>query len=418
MNDLFKNKRFLRYFFADNIAKIADNYFFIFLAWLALNMTGSAAQVGGLLMANAIPRLVFMILGGNLADRFAPHIILRLGNIIQGLGLVLVLIGLINGGLPIAGLYILAIVFGTVDAFSLPASMSAIPRIVPKEQLISANSLVQSAEMISFGVGVLVAGAVMQFNNMQIAAIINIVLYAIAALLFFTVKLNFYIAENADDLHDSEFKRIKSGLVYTFKNQVLRANLLLLLATNLAASGPISIGLLVLVTVKLDQGPFMFTVVFATYAIGVILGSIAMGTRKHINGPGRIIIADYLVTGVTFVMFGLLNSIWLLIAICLLVGILGGVASTIGSTWAQLHTKPSMLGRVSALSMIAALAFDPFSQGLTGLLIEWSLTGMFCIAGVFIIVATLIVISFNPIFLKREKLDLGQSQNITEEKAV
>ena len=106
----------------------------------------------------------------------------------------------------------------------------------------------------------------------------------------------------------------------------------------------------------------------------------------------------------------MLNSIWLLIVICLLVGILGGVASTIGSTWVQLHTKPSMLGRVSALSMIAALAFDPFSQGLTGLLIEWSLSGMFYIAGAFIFVAVIIVVWLNPVFLKSEKLNLVPDQ--------
>ena len=414
MKELFKNEKFLRYYIADIVAKISDNYFFVFLAWLSLSISGSAAQVGGLLMANAIPRLVFMILGGNLADRMAPNIILRFGNIVQAVGLGLILLGLTTGNLPIAGLYALAVIFGTVDAFSLPASMSAIPRIVPKGQLISANSVIQSTEMICFGAGVLVAGAVMQINNMQIAAAINIFLYVLAAILFFTVKLNFYIKENADDLHDSEFKRMKSGLSYTFKNQVLRANILLSLATNIAASGPITVGLLILVTSKLQQGPFIFTVVFATYAIGVILGSLVIGTRKHIFSPGRVIIADYLVTSVVFVLFGMLNSIWLLIVICLLVGILGGVASTIGSTWVQLHTKPSMLGRVSALSMIAALAFDPFSQGLTGLLIEWSLSGMFYIAGAFIFVAVIIVVWLNPVFLKSEKLNLVPDQANTE----
>lgn len=410
MKELFSNKKFIRYFIADNIAKISDNFFFIFLAWLALDITGSAAQVGGMLMANAVPRLIFMMFGGNLADRVSPHLILRLGNIVQALGLVFVLVGLISGDLPIAGLYILAAIFGTVDAFSLPASMSAIPRIVSKDQLMSANSMVQSAEMISFGVGVLFAGAVMQLNNMELTTIINIVLYATAAALFFTVKLNFSIKENADDLDDNQLKRMKSGIIYVFKNQVLRANILLLLATNLAASGPISIGLLVLVATKMDAGPFMYTVVFAAYAVGVIVGSILIGTRKHITGPGRIIIADYLVTGLVFFVFGVLTNVWLLVFICLAVGILGGVASTIGSTWTQLHTKTNMLGRVSALSMLAALAFDPFSQGLSGLLADWSVSGMFFIAGIFIIVATLIVASFNPVFLTKEKLDLTQNQ--------
>jgi hypothetical protein len=68
-----------------------------------------------------------------------------------------------------------------------------------------------------------------------------------------------------------------------------------------------------------------------------------------------------------------------------------------------------MLGRVSALSMLAALAFDPFSQGLSGLLAEWSISGMFFVAGAFIIIATLLVISFNPVFLTKEKINLTQN---------
>lgn len=406
MKELFKNKKFIRYFIADNIAKISDNYFFIYLAWIGLSATGSPAQVGGLLMANAVPRLIFMLFGGNMADKISPHIILRLGNIIQAIGLLFILFFVITSSIPLFMLYTLAIIFGTVDAFSLPATTSAIPRIVSKEQLLSANSIIQSMEMVSFGAGVLIAGAITQLNNLVLSTSVNIFLYVLAAFLFFTVKLNFKIQEQADDLHDNQLKRIKSGLIYTLKNQVLRANILLLLATNIAGSGPISVGLLILVTTKLNQGPFMFSVVFAAYAIGVIIGSIAIGTKKSIIGPGRIILADYLITGVVFFIFAILNSIWILIALCLMAGILGGIASTIGSTWTQLHTKPSMLGRISALSMIAAMAFDPFSQGLTGLLTEWSLDGMFIIAGVFIIIATIAVTIFNPVFLEKENLKL------------
>lgn len=106
----------------------------------------------------------------------------------------------------------------------------------------------------------------------------------------------------------------------------------------------------------------------------------------------------------------MLTNVWLLVFICLAVGILGGVASTIGSTWTQLHTKTNMLGRVSALSMLAALAFDPFSQGLSGLLAEWSISGMFFVAGLFIIIATFIVAAFNPVFLSKEKINLTQNQ--------
>lgn len=409
MKELFKNRNFLRYFIADNLAKVSDNYFFIFLSLLALQQTSSPAQVGGLLMANAIPRLVLMLFGGNLADRVAPQVILRLGNIVQGAGLAFILLGLVSGSLPMLGLYLLAIIFGAVDAFSAPASISAIPRIVPRAMLLKANSLVQGTEMVSFTSGVLLAGLVMQVSNLEVAAAVNIVLYTLAAILFFTVRLNFH-TDDAEAREGSELQRIMAGLKYVWKKPVLRANTLLLAATNLAFSGPISIGLLFIVTEKMGLGPAWYTGVFAVFGVGVLIGAVLMSLVRSVKGPGRIIVLDYILSGVGFISFAFMTNIWIMTAVCLALGILGGIANAVSATWTQLNTKPALLGRVGAVTMIAALAFDPFSQGLSGLVAEWSLEGLFIIAGAFIIVMTLIVVRFNTVLLSREPLQLKTEQ--------
>lgn len=408
MKELFKNKAFVRYFIADNIGKIADNYFFVFLAWLALQQTGSPAMVGALLMANAIPRLILLLVGGNIADKIAPQVILRVGNIAQAAGLALILIGMLSGGVPILSLFIIAIVFGMVDAFSLPASISAIPRIVPKSLLLKANSLVQGTEMASFTAGVLVAGLVLQFDNLVVATIINLVLYVGAALLFFTVKLKFHSDENDEESGHSEIKRIKTGLIYTWKNPVLRANIILMASTNLAMSGPVSIGFLLLVTDKLALGPAMYTILFAGFGIGVLIGAVLAGFLRQVNHPGRLVVFDYIISGIAFISFGIIANYSLLLIVCVAVGILGGVASTVVATWTQLHTKPSMLGRVGSVTMIAMFAFDPISQGATGFVAEWSIEGLFIASGLFILAMTVLVVWFNPIFLRRESLVLKQ----------
>lgn len=217
MKEIFQDHNFLRYFLADALGKIADNYFFIFLTWLALQQTGSPAYAGVLLMANAIPRLVLMIFGGTLADKIAPQVILSIGNIVQAIGLLIIFIWLFFGAVPLAVLFGVAITFGAVDAFSAPASMSAVPRIVPRRLLLKANSLVQGTEMASFVTGAMVAGIVVQFGSLGLATAVNASIYIISVLLFFTVRLKFHDDTDTTEAEEPEFKKITAGLRYTWK---------------------------------------------------------------------------------------------------------------------------------------------------------------------------------------------------------
>lgn len=413
MSSILKNGNFLRYFLADSFAKIADNFFFLFLTWLALQTTGSPAYAGALLMANAIPRLVFMLFGGSLADKISPQIILRTGNILQAAGLLLILFWLMTGTLPIPWLFVIAILFGTVDAFSAPASMSAIPRIVPKSLLLKANSLIQGSEMVIFMVGSLLAGIVLQFGSMEVATAFNLGLYVIAAIMFFTIKIKF-INESETDKKESELKRILSGLKYAWKKPIIRANLMLLAVTNIAVSGPITIGLLLLITQSLGLTPIYYSIVSAAFGAGALLGAIGAGFMKEVKGPGRLIIASYIVNGLAFIGMALVGNVWLIVIFCVVAGGIGGVASAVNSTWVQAITKTSMLGRVSALMMIAALAFDPFSQAFSGVIAEWSIEGLFIVAGLFIIVATFLVIPFNKVLLSKDKLPLSDQKMSSE----
>ena len=62
-------------------------------------------------------------------------------------------------------------------------------------------------------------------------------------------------------------------------------------------------------------------------------------------------------------------------------GIGCGLVSVLGLTWLQQQTTAQMQGRIMGLTMFAAVALDPFSQGISGALLEISLSGLFIVAG-------------------------------------
>jgi MFS family permease len=71
-------------------------------------------------------------------------------------------------------------------------------------------------------------------------------------------------------------------------------------------------------------------------------------------------------------------------------GIGGGIIGVIGLTWLQQQTAISMQGRMMSLVMFAAVALDPFSQALSGLLVEINLTYLFITAGCMMLVTALV----------------------------
>ena len=64
-----------------------------------------------------------------------------------------------------------------------------------------------------------------------------------------------------------------------------------------------------------------------------------------------------------------------------LMGLGGGIIGVLGITWLQQQTATHMQGRMMSLVMFASVALDPFSQAISGVLMEINLTGLFVAAG-------------------------------------
>ncbi len=55
-----------------SISLFGDQFYLVALPWLVLQITGSGLALGTVLMAAAIPRAVFMLMGGAVTDRVSP----------------------------------------------------------------------------------------------------------------------------------------------------------------------------------------------------------------------------------------------------------------------------------------------------------------------------------------------------------
>jgi len=164
-----RNFRLLR--IGETISLIGDQFYMIALSWLVLQLTGDALAVGTLLAIAAVPRALFMLVGGALVDRFSPRSLMLTSNLVR-LVLVVLLAGLVlSGAIKLWMLYVLALFFGLADAFFYPAQSAIVPQLVKERDLPWANALIQGMAQLSLFIGpVLAGGLIALFSGGQVSA--------------------------------------------------------------------------------------------------------------------------------------------------------------------------------------------------------------------------------------------------------
>lgn len=159
------------------------------LAFAVIDQGGGAQSLGIVLAANTVPTLVFLLLGGVLADRMSRSRILFLGNLGAGLAQAAVAVLVAVGAATTLAISVCACLSGVSAAFIAPAAQGIATRLVPKEQLQQANALVRVPGNAVKIIGPVVGGFVVALAGPAWALGWDAATFAVAALLLLGLRL-------------------------------------------------------------------------------------------------------------------------------------------------------------------------------------------------------------------------------------
>src|SRR5512141_899662 len=71
--------------FGESVSLLGDQFHYVALSWLVLGLTGSGLALGTVLLAAALPRGAFVLVGGVLADRASPRTLMLGSNVIRAI---------------------------------------------------------------------------------------------------------------------------------------------------------------------------------------------------------------------------------------------------------------------------------------------------------------------------------------------
>jgi ABC exporter DevA family ATP-binding subunit len=376
----------------------AAQFWMVSLTWLVLQKTDSGLAVGTVLVAAAIPRALFMLVGGAISEllaaalryRWPPRNVAIIGGLMNTVLIGIATVLLILDGFNLIVFIVIAVLFGLFEAILYPAILALLPQLVRKSQLAEANAWIQGSEQFTEVIGPAGAGFMIGAFGLTIAFAINTLVFALGSLFIYLVRTRRRQPLATKSEKQALTGEIILGLKYAWTQPAIRISLLLLAMINFAMLGPIIIGVAALVNVKFGGNATTFGYLQSAYGIGALLGVLVasqMGAIKSLKTP--LVLLCYGL-GAGLIALGFVQDFWIASGIIALMGIGGGTVTVLGMTWLQQNTASNMQGRMMGLTMFAAVALDPFSQGVSGVLVEFSLTGLFVAAGVTMLLTAIV----------------------------
>lgn len=372
------------------VSTLGDQFALIALPWLALVLTGSALALGGVMALMAIPRALFMLVGGVMVDRFSPRKVMLWSNVVRLAAVAVLGSVVLAGGAQLWMLYAFALVFGIADAFFFPAQTAIVPELVSSEQLPSANGIVQGTAQISILVGPVAAGVVIAAmagsSSTATAAGIGLALLLDAATFVVSLVTLLFIRPRAHaaEAHDSILESIREGFRFVWASRGLRAMIGVSLGANFFIVGPFEVGMPYIAYTRLPEGATAFGLITAAFGggslVGLMAGSILPAPRPSRFGVA--VLVPMALAGLALAGLGSARTTIVVAGLTAVAGIALGYTNLLGITWIQRRIPPALMGRVMSLLMTGSVGLIPVSMFIAGIAVDVNVDATMVGAGV------------------------------------
>jgi len=387
--DVLKNRNYFYLWLGKNISYFGNGINLIALIWFVFALTGSALDVGILMIFRTIPTIVFGLLSGALIDRANKKAIIIAADF--GRGLLVLLLPFVTS---VYQIYAIAFFVSTFQQFSTTSRMTLVPSMVKEKQLIVANSLYRVTSMIMDIAGPAAGGVIVGFLGTSTAFVIDAITYFISGTLILAISYK-QIQKGIGSLGEL-LVDVKEGLVYTWNHSVIRY-LLILMAMLMFSFGFINVLAIVLVKEFLQVGAEEFGILASFQSFGSLLGAASMGYIAQKIKRGTIISIGIVITGAAIMSLGFYASVALAAVLLFLAGV-GLIAISIPATTTIQQASPEEIrGRIMGALMTVINGSVVISMGIAGYLGDTlKVQNVFIIVGVVLLVFSIVSYLFKP----------------------
>ena len=376
-----KHRPFLLLWLGQTISGLGDQVYAIALAWWVLEKTHSAAAMGFTLVASFLPTVVFLLVGGVVADRLPRLAIMLVSDLARGALVGVVAILAFMGTLPFWPIIAVSFGFGVMDAFFGPAYSAVVPELLPAPELASANALKEISARAMAIVGPTLGALLIVIGGTPLAFVLNSASFFLSALSLCGATPLLRGRAQASDANPDDAASPRLGALLAAFGRDLREGwatvwgltwvwLTIAIAgvANLVATGAVDVALPFYVQRTLHS-PLLYGGLTAVSAVGSLLGAVWFGSRK-LRRRGWVIYGFFIVAMLALVVIGIAPTPAIILGGMLIFGL---SVTSLGLAWVtalQQYIPNEQMGRVTSIDELGSYVGIPLSYGLAGILAD------------------------------------------------
>jgi MFS transporter, DHA3 family, macrolide efflux protein len=353
---------------AQAISDVGDALTNLALLLLVNALTGSTAALALMAIVLALPQVVFGVAAGALVDRWDRRRVMLVSDALRGA--IVVGFVLVRSVDDLWLLYALGLAQATVGTFFTPARTALMPRVVPEEGLLAANSLAQMTRLVAGVLGAAAAGLLATAAGaVWPAFLIDAATFGISFLLVLGISP---AAGRVVEVGASErgiggvLRASLEGIRIVVASRLLSATLLAT-AVVMLGLGAVNVLFVPLLVNVLDVAPAWFGAVELAQAMSMIFSSLLVAVLFARVRPTSIVVGGMAAVGVLIALTGMVTAVWQLLVLLFLLGWVVSPVQASVMTIVQRGTQDAARGRVASLLNMLTATTSVLSMAFAGL---------------------------------------------------
>jgi MFS family permease len=339
-------------------------------SWLVLDLTGSNFYLGLDDFISQLPILLFMLIGGVIADRYDRRRLLTWSQYVQAISAFSLAALVFWDAITIWHVLTLSFLSGCAQAFGGPAYQSMIPSLVPRRDLPNAIALNSTQFNLSRVLGPMGGTAVLVTLGMAACFLLNGMSFFLVVIALAMIRP---VVRPAGPPRRTIWAELRSGLDY-----VLGERLMLTLTVLVTFSTFLSMPVLTLLPTfaryvlanGTDTPEVRLAYLMASQGLGAIAGALIVGALGRFRHMGLALLGLQIAMGLLLAAFALSETLLLSCALLFVSGIAFMALFSISFSIVQLAVPEELRGRVVSIYMVALRGGGPLGALAAGALAD------------------------------------------------
>jgi MFS family permease len=405
---LLRQQDFRLIWFAQLSGQLADKFLMFSLIILAYGISHGSTTVAITLLAYLVPSVVISPLGGVFADRHDRKLIMVVTNFVRGALIALIPLAALVPALrhDYVHLLLITFAFSAVGQLFSPAEAAAIPAVVDRRHLITANSMVLGTMVVTLVLGAALAPIASRFD-IYAPYWISVVLFGLAGSLVLCARIP--RPQRRGPTHRHAFHQllieVRDGWAALHSSRVLTVafyelSLAVLVMFVMFTLAPAYVNQVLGIQ---EQDSY---VILLPATVGALISAGLISNFSRRLGPARFLISGLASTGVTLCALAVVPMLlrqagfqgdleWFGIVFSLAFGVEFGMLMIPALYYLMGHTSDHFRGRIFSLLFMVVNGASALPVLLSAALADWiGITKVVAAMGMILVLGAILTIRF------------------------